>query len=160
MTKQNNDLDNLKIYVGTYKKFNEGCLFGKWLSLSDYSNYNELLKAMKDLHNNEKDPKFLFLNWQCYHLFEQLNLINKHYISEDIYDIVTAIDDSGLNMEILKAFSICFEENDIWEMIRKADDCYYGKFDNNKEFVQYISAVQEDINVDFVVSNGHYFRRY
>lgn len=160
MTEQNNDLDNFKIYVTTYKKFNEGSLLGKWLTLTDYSDYNELLNAMKELHQDEKEPKFMFLNWKCCDLFVKLNLINKHYISKNIYDIITAIDDSGLNIEILEAFLKCFEETDIWEIIGKADDCYYGKFDNDIEFVQYLSALQEDFPVDFAVSNGHYFRRY
>jgi len=51
-------------------------------------------------------------------------------------------------------------ENNIWEVIRKADDCYYGKFESDKEFVQYLSVLQEDFPVDFAVSNGHYFRKY
>jgi hypothetical protein len=55
---------------------------------------------------------------------------------------------------------VCFEETDIWEVIRKADDCYCGKFDSDKEFVKYLSALQEDFSVDFAVSNRHYFRRY
>lgn len=62
-------------------------------------------------------------------------------------------------MKILEAFSICFEENDIWEIIRKADECYYRKFNSDKDFVQYIMSVQDDVPVDFVVNNGCYFRR-
>ena len=158
MAELNNGLDNFKIYVGTYKKFNEGSLFGKWFTLADYSDYNELLKAMKLVHQDEQQPKFMFINWECCDLFQKLNLINKHYLSEDIYDIATAIDDTGLNVEILKAFSVCFEENDIWKIIGRADECYYGKFNSYKEFTQYLSAVGEDIPASFVVNNGYYFK--
>jgi hypothetical protein len=163
MAELNNGLDSFKIYVGTYKKFNEGSLFGKWLSLSDYCNYNELLKAMIELHKDEKDPKFMFINWECHDLFQKFNLVNKYYLSEDIYDIITTINDAGLDVEILEAFSLCFVENDIWEAIRKADDCYCGKFDSDIEFVKYLLWVLGDIArnliINYAVSNGHYFRK-
>ena len=48
-----------RVYVGTYKKYNEGCLNGGWLNLNDYSNYSDFLKACKQLHKNERDPEFM-----------------------------------------------------------------------------------------------------
>ena len=39
------DLLEAKIYVGTYRKYNEGSLFGKWLTLSDYSDKDEFYEA-------------------------------------------------------------------------------------------------------------------
>ena len=30
-------LSEARVYVGTYNKYNNGSLFGKWLDLSDYS---------------------------------------------------------------------------------------------------------------------------
>ena len=38
----------------------EGSLFGKWLNLSDYSDYNELIDAMRDLHKDEEDQSLCF----------------------------------------------------------------------------------------------------
>ncbi len=46
---------------------------------------------MRQLHYDEKEPKFVFLNWECSGLFEKLNLINKYYLLEGIYDIATAL---------------------------------------------------------------------
>ncbi|WP_317226435.1 antirestriction protein ArdA [Chryseobacterium arthrosphaerae] len=43
------------IYVGTYAKYNNGSLFGKWLDLGDYSDYDELITAMYELHFDEQD---------------------------------------------------------------------------------------------------------
>lgn len=48
-----------RVYVGTYKKYNEGSLNGGWLNLNDYSNYSDFLKACKQLHKNERDPEFM-----------------------------------------------------------------------------------------------------
>ena len=56
MTNLRNCLDTASIYVGTYAKYNNGSLFGKWLNLSDYANYDGLLTTMFELHSDESDP--------------------------------------------------------------------------------------------------------
>ena len=48
-----------RVYVGTYGKYNNGSLFGKWLDLSDYNTYGDFLKACKQLHKGERDPEFM-----------------------------------------------------------------------------------------------------
>ena len=32
----NTILNKISVYVGTYKKYNEGNIFGEWLTLGDY----------------------------------------------------------------------------------------------------------------------------
>lgn len=48
-----------KVYVGTYKKYNEGNLKGAWLDLADYESYSEFVAACKKLHNDEKSPELM-----------------------------------------------------------------------------------------------------
>lgn len=48
-----------RVYVGTYKKYNEGSLKGDWLDLADYETYDDFLKACKRLHKGESDPEFM-----------------------------------------------------------------------------------------------------
>lgn len=48
-----------KIYVGTYAKYNAGDLSGAWLSLRDYSTYEELIEACLELHSDEADPELM-----------------------------------------------------------------------------------------------------
>lgn len=40
-------LSEARVYVGTYNKYNNGSLFGKWLDLSDYSDKDEFLEACR-----------------------------------------------------------------------------------------------------------------
>ena len=47
------DLSESKIYVGTYAKYNDGSIFGKWLTLSDYADKEEFYEACKELHKDE-----------------------------------------------------------------------------------------------------------
>lgn len=95
-----NGLDTICIYIGTYKKYNEGSLFGKWLNLSDYSDYDELLDAMKELHQDETDPEFMFQDYECPSFISSLGLIGESHISNDIYDIIGQISDFGYDIEV------------------------------------------------------------
>lgn len=52
-----------KCYVGTYGKYNEGSIYGKWLDLNDYPTYADFCAACRDLHKNERDPEFMILDW-------------------------------------------------------------------------------------------------
>lgn len=58
------DIQEAQIYVGTYAKYNEGSLFGKWMQLSDYSDLDEFIEACKELHKDEEDPEFMFQDWE------------------------------------------------------------------------------------------------
>ncbi|MDV3778667.1 antirestriction protein, partial [Elizabethkingia anophelis] len=103
MTNLQNCLDTICIYVGTYKKYNEGSLFGKWLNLSDYSDYDELLEAMKELHQDEEDPEFMFQDYECPSFIGSFGLIGESYISNVIYDIIGQISDSGYDVGVIES---------------------------------------------------------
>lgn len=53
-----------KVYCGTYAKYNNGNLFGEWMNLNDYSDYDEFYKACKELHKDEDDPEFMFQDYE------------------------------------------------------------------------------------------------
>ena len=52
--------EQISLYVGTYAKYNDGSIFGKWLNLSDYSDSSEFFEACKELHKDEEDPEYMF----------------------------------------------------------------------------------------------------
>lgn len=52
------------IYVGTYAKYNNGSIAGKWLDLDDYADAEELFKACRELHKDEADPEFMFQDFE------------------------------------------------------------------------------------------------
>ena len=37
-----------RIYVGTYEKYNNGSIAGKWLDLNDYEDINAFIKLVKN----------------------------------------------------------------------------------------------------------------
>ena len=48
-----------RVYVGTYKKYNEGSIAGGWISLDECENYGQFLAKCRSLHKNERDPEFM-----------------------------------------------------------------------------------------------------
>lgn len=54
------------VYVGTYKKYNEGNLYGAWINLADYETYADFMKACKELHKDERDPEYMIQDSECF----------------------------------------------------------------------------------------------
>lgn len=169
---------DMSVYVGTYRKYNEGSLFGKWLKLSDYSDYDELLTAMKSLHADEDDPEFMYQDYEINPLLENLGLVSESHISCDIYEVWTNIQNSDYDAEIVEAFIDCIGSYDsIEEILEKVEDSYYGQYSSDEDFAQnllietdcipknlpsyvYIDweRTARDIMMDYSTSNGYYFR--
>ena len=42
------------VYVGTYGKYNNGNLFGEWISLADFGSKDEFYQHCVGLHDNQK----------------------------------------------------------------------------------------------------------
>lgn len=57
----NTMLNKVSVYVGTYKKYNEGNIFGEWFTLGDYLDYNEFIQACKDLHEDEEELELVWV---------------------------------------------------------------------------------------------------
>lgn len=78
------NLNEARIYVGTYSKYNGGNLCGAWLDLSGYSNKEEFYEACKKLHKDEnldhwRDQEFLNMGEYCinYEIFLPHGTIEK-----------------------------------------------------------------------------------
>lgn len=171
-------MTSIKIYVGTYKKYNEGNLFGKWIDLNDFSNFEELKQVMYKLHSDENDPEFMFQDYECSKAIEELELINESYLSNDIYDVIETIKTSCYNEEVIENYILNIGACDtIEETIEKAEESYAGIYDSDIDFTQdllestgdipenlpnYIHIDWEktarDIMYDYTSNNNHYFR--
>ncbi|MFN4362537.1 antirestriction protein ArdA [Chryseobacterium hispalense] len=174
MTNLRNCLDTASIYVSTYAKYNNSSLYGKWLNLGDYSNYEDLLETMRELHKDESDPKFMFQDYENCELFEKLGLISECHLSPDIYEISSQIDDSGHDLEVFEACTDCLGRIDFQSLYEYVNNFYYGEFSSDEDFVQWLyeddtvnipnwvvidwEATARSIMYDYFESSGHYFR--
>lgn len=166
----------LKVYVGTYGKYNNGNLGGAWLSLTDYIDYDDFIEACAELHEDEEDPEFMFQDFEAdTSLFESFGLISEGYISEDLWDVLEELEDSGQDIEVYEAAAKCNSFDSLGELISWADDNYYGEYDSPADLAQeyaeqlgdipkhlhyYIDweAYGRDIAMYFCEFNGYYFR--
>ena len=57
---------NPQVYVGTWKKYNEGNLKGEWVDLTQFASYDEFLKKCKSIHKGERDPEFMIQDYQYF----------------------------------------------------------------------------------------------
>lgn len=174
MTKLTNCLDTASIYVSTYTKYNNGSLYGKWLNLGDYSDYEDLLEAMRELHSNEDDPEFMLSDYENCELFEKLGLIGESFLSPEIYEIAERINDSGHDVEVYEACLDNLGKMDFQSLYEYVNNFYYGEYDSDEDFVQWLyeddtfnipnwvvidwEATARSIMFDYFESGGHYLR--
>lgn len=50
---------NPKVYVGTWRKYNNGSIQGAWIDLSQFATYAEFVAKCKAIHKDENDPEFM-----------------------------------------------------------------------------------------------------
>jgi antirestriction protein len=172
-------MTNVQIYVGTYAKYNNGSIYGAWLKLEDYSDFEELQKAMRNLHKDEEDPEFMFQDYECSEAIKFLGLISECHISENIYEVLEAIENCSYDEEVIEAYICCLGDssNDIQEILEKVSESYSGEYSSDVEFTQQLleetgdlsadlpayihidwDRTAYDIMMDYAAHNNHYFR--
>lgn len=113
-----------KIYVGTYAKYNDGSLFGKWFDLSDFSDKDEFIKACLELHSDEDDPELMFQDWEnipdCY--------ISESDIGEEFWDVLN----SDVDFDAFTAFIEMRGSGNISDF----EDAFIGKYDSEEDFAE------------------------
>ncbi|WP_286850638.1 MULTISPECIES: antirestriction protein ArdA [Sphingobacterium] len=141
------NITEARVYVGTYRKYNEGSLFGEWLYLSNYANRDQFDDACGELHCDEEDPEFMFQDYE--HLPEQL--ICECWISETVFEIIEAIDDMDKNQR--EPFSIwCnnghrdLAKENIYDLISGFEDDYIGEYHSEEDFVRELIEERSDLS--------------
>lgn len=177
MTNLTNCLDSCSIYVGTYAKYNNGSIYGKWFNLTGYSDFNELIEAMKELHKDESDPEFMIQDLENCSFFEKMGFVGECYLSNQIFEIADQINDSGYDIEIFEACLDCLGKMDFSSLLDHINNNYFGQYNNDTDFVQELLGQSGDIpanipsyicidwettarNImfDYYESDGYYFR--
>lgn len=80
-------LDNVPaIYCGTYAKYNNGSIFGKWFNLDEFSDKDEFIEACLELHGDEDDPELMFQDWENI----PGDLCSEYSVSEKVWEYMEA----------------------------------------------------------------------
>jgi len=140
------DLTEASVYVGTYLKYNEGSIFGKWLKLSDYSDRQEFYTACRELHKDEEDPEFMFQDYENI----PNGLISECSISDNIFEILEAFENMDENQKE-PFLTWCnndhynLADEDIDDLINSFESDYIGQYDSEEDFARELVEERNDL---------------
>ena len=132
MTTQIIEQNELRVYVGTFGKYNRGSLAGKWLNIKDYKNVDEFDKACRQLHSNEYDPEFMFQDWE----YIPNKFIGGGWIDPKLFELIHHPNMEHMDINALWDFldDVDFTNLETYEIIEKFEECYRGYWDSFREF--------------------------
>jgi len=119
----------MKVYVGTYNKYNNGSIKGEWLTLSNFADVQEFNSKCQDIHKDEKDPEFMFQD----HEGVPKPLIGESWLDARLFDLLNL----GLHDEEQTAFlEFMDNQNFYWDDIDEAHQSFTDSFRGNFEKLQ------------------------
>ena len=116
----------MKLYVGTYAKYNNGSLDGKWLDLDDYADADEFEEACLELHKDEEDPELMFQDCECDNEWER-KIYCESGIPAEYWSIRDALDSSYIDDAIFDAWVGITGEQIDESAVGKCEEQYCGK---------------------------------
>lgn len=60
LLKENANVKNPSVYVGTYGKYNEGSLDGEWVDITEFDSYEDFIDYCRKLHGDENSAELMF----------------------------------------------------------------------------------------------------
>lgn len=159
-----------RLYVGTYAKYNDGNLFGKWIDLEDFDCKEDFLEACAELHKDEEDPELMFQDFQGF----PRNMYSECSVSDELWDNWVLLNDS--QREIIEAY---WDHVDSSGTLKQAEEAYQGEFDTEENFAEelaedlgYFTDVPDHLRMyfdfkafardlfmsDYIWAGGHVFR--
>jgi antirestriction protein len=172
--KYDNTTDAPAIYVGTYAKYNDGNLYGMWLDLTSFYDYEEFMDCCRALHSDEEDPEFMS---QDYENFPE-EWYSESGIDEETFDKIKEYGElEEYDRDMWEAYIDEFGDYADFSTIQ--DKCH-GKWDSEEDFAQNqfdeleayqipehlryyfdIEKYAEDLfDYDYTMSNGYVFWNY
>lgn len=132
MTTQIIEQKELRVYVGTFGKYNKGSLAGKWLNIKEYKSVDDFYKACEQLHSNEYDPEFMFQDWE----YIPNKFIGGGWIDPKLFELIHHPNMEHIDINTLFDFldDVDFTNLETYEIIEKFDECYRGYWDSFREF--------------------------
>lgn len=80
------------VYVGTYKKYNNSSLGGKWFKLGNYKTKADFIADCLEYHNDEREPELMFQDWD--NIPDQM-ISEGGYIDERAFTIIQALNETN-----------------------------------------------------------------
>ena len=176
---------NPAVYVGTYAKYNcvygcEKALFGCWLDLTKFADYDEFIAVCRYLHRDEKSPELMAQDYESF----PREFYTEGFMSEREFDLIKAYSElSDDDKEAFEAYISYrgFSSSDDERIFDDFREAYMGEWKSEEDFAEHIAEecdmlhdVPENLRYyfdwskyardlfmcDFHFDSGHVFRCY
>lgn len=148
----------MRIYVGTYHKYNNGSIKGEWVDLDDYSCAEDFYEHCAEIHSDEKDPEYDFQDFDFYEDWEETLWSSVGESVSSYYDALKTIpshlkeDSPLLDVLIKRDFTEDYSVYDSWDTI--TDEfvlmcCNYDKnaFEKLRYYIDW-DDVERDLDLE------------
>lgn len=120
--------DDPMVYVGTYRKYNEGSIYGKWISLSACGDYDTFYEVCREIHKDEDDPELMFQDFQGF----PSSMYSECFGRETFEKIMDWYDHFTEKGEAFEVWFNLFNDEDF----DKFDDDFLGKYESLEEYAE------------------------
>nr|WP_298659105.1 antirestriction protein ArdA [uncultured Flavobacterium sp.] len=133
-----------RLYVGTYAKYNNGSIQGAWMDLDSFSDADEFIEAIKELHSDEEDPEFMFQDYEGFpECFYSESMSTKEI--EQLYEYLN-MDEEDRELLTMYAEATGYSIEDI--DLSDAQDAFHGTADSEAGFAEQIAEECGEIPKD------------
>ena len=140
-----------KVYVGTYKKYNEGSLQGKWIDLTDFESLDDFLAHCAEIHSDEEDPEFMFQDWEN----DPGSFISESGIDAELWEYLAEVAEMGADEA--EAYAD-YKANDSSRSLADFKDDYQGQYKDEEDFAYHI--IEECYDLGKMKGNLQYYFDY
>lgn len=130
-----------RVYVGTYRKYNEGNLGGAWVDLAEFPDDKAgFLARCREIHSDETDPELMF---QDYEGFPRA-FYGESGLADGLFAWLAMEED---DRELLAVYHEATGNDD--GTIEDAMEAFAGWFDSEADFAQKLAVQMGAIPKDF-----------
>ena len=135
------------VYVGTYAKYNDGNLFGQWVDIASFDDYDEFMDYLHRLHADEADPEFMMQDYENY----PRQWYYESGMSEETFDNIKNYAELSEN-EAFRAYVDYYGVDDFNE--DDFNDRYEGAYESEEDFAYWLV---DEIGLENIQNKENYF---
>lgn len=170
------EFENARVYVGTYKKYNNGNFDGDWVALFDYDDKESFMNECRLIHSDEPADE-VELMFQDYEGLPEC-MYSEIDIDEDLWELMLWCSEKNHDIQAVLDYIEYNNHFDFDDLIKKFDGYYQGEYDNMVDFVMDIADLSDvpkwlenyinweryadDLEMEgyWISDNGHVFAPY
>lgn len=124
------------VYCGTYRKYNEGSLYGMWIDIELCDDADEFFEVCRKLHDDERDPELMFQDFQGFPSCWYSECMGE----ETINKIIEYAQMSDSDKEMLEDYAEIYGGDiDDYELDKVRDKCVGSGYDSFDDWANEIA---------------------